>query len=92
MTYSTFVLQYPEFAAIDQPFVQAWLDAANLEIDREVWGAKADSGQGLLAAHKMALSPMGRNARTDKPTTTTVYGVSYDEMVLQVGSGYRVTL
>lgn len=92
MTYAAFILEYPEFAGTDQVMVQKFLDRALLRIDTEVWGLKADAGQGLLCAHMLALSPMGKNARTDKPATTSVYGSDYEAMQLTVSMGYRVTL
>jgi hypothetical protein len=96
VTRATFVAQFPEFADTNTPQVEAVLAAAELEIDREVWGAKGDQGQMYLAAHKLALSPYG-NAATmvlKKPNDgahgDTVYGSHYDSLVSQVGSGWRV--
>jgi hypothetical protein len=56
---ATFLAQFPEFKNTNtaQPtLVPAMLAAAELEIDREVWGAKGDQGQMYLAAHKLSLS------------------------------------
>lgn len=96
VTLSAFVVKFPEFAGAEDPQVQAFLDEAELEIDREVWLEKGDTGQGYLAAHKLALSPYGNAARMiltkpeDTPHGNTTYGVHYDSLVMQVSSGYRV--
>lgn len=92
-TYATFVIQFKEFAPLDQPYVQAFLDAAALEVPSAIWGAKQDQGIFYLAAHKLASSPMGNNARTtvvsaDNPTT---YLAEFRRLVRQVSSGFRVT-
>lgn len=91
VTVAAFIVQFPEFTRVDVAQIQAHLDAADLEIDRIVWGAKADQGQAYLAAHKLALSPFGNNARLVTSSQSTTYCVHYDRLVRQVGSGYRVT-
>lgn len=95
-TLEVFVVQFPEFADTNPAQVNVFLAAADLEIDRSVWGAKADQGQMYLAAHKLALSPFGNNAEMvlKKPNEgmhgETVYGSHYDALVAQVSSGFRV--
>lgn len=96
VTYETFVTQFPEFDGANAGQVDATLAAAELEIDRSVWGAKSDQGQMYLAAHKLALSHYGQAAELvqkkpkDTPHGETTYGVHYDSLVIQVGSGFRV--
>lgn len=93
-----FLIQFPEFGAAktSAALIDAMLGAADLEIDREVWGAKADQGQMYLAAHKLALSPYGNAAQLvltkpkDTPHGETTFGVHYDALVMQVASGFRV--
>ncbi len=95
-TFATFVVQFPEFDGANQTQVEAMLAAADLEIDRDVWGAKADQGQMYLAAHKLALSHYGQAAELvqkrpkDTPHGETTFGVHYDSLVMQVASGFRV--
>lgn len=90
MTVTDFLTQFPEFRNTDLDLVQAMLNAALLEIDASVWRAKADQGQGYLAAHKLALSPFGQNARMVAKDGTTTYMVHYDALRGQVASGFRV--
>lgn len=94
--YASFVAQFPEFEGAPNTLVDATLAAAELEIDREVWGAKGDQGQMYLAAHKLSLSHWGQVSELvqkkpkDTPHGETTYGVHYDSLVDQVASGFRV--
>jgi hypothetical protein len=96
-TLETFLVQFPEFGDTNPAQVQAFLDAAELEIDRDVWLAKGDQGQMYLAAHKLALSPYGNASEmvlkkpNPGPHGETSFGTHYDSLVMQVSSGYRVT-
>ena len=63
VTRATFIVQFPEFTGTDVPQVEAVLAAAELEIDRTVWGVKGDQGQMYLAAHKLNLSAYGNDAQ-----------------------------
>ena len=85
-----FVIQFPEFTKTGVPLVETMLAAALLEIDADVWGAKATQGQYYLAAHKLALSPFGNNAEMVAKDGSTTYQVHYDSLVRQVASGFRV--
>lgn len=94
-TSADFRAQFPEFTQVADATVNPILAAALLEIDPDVWGVKADQGQLYLAAHKLALSPFGNNAKMVTPAGkgthgTTYYGQHYDSLVMQVASGFRV--
>lgn len=91
VTVAAFVVQFPEFRNASTDLLQAHLDAAELEIDREVWETKGDQGQMYLAAHKLALSPFGNNAKLVPAGGITTYEIHYDRLVRQVSSGFRVT-
>jgi len=88
MTLAEFRVQFPEFVNAPDTLVNAMLAAALLEIDLEVWGAKADQGQGYLAAHKLALSPFGNATRMVlNGSGATVYRVHYEDLQSQVAKG-----
>lgn len=95
MTRAEFLAQFPEFARADTTLVDKMLAAALLEIDADVWAAKADQGQGYLTAHKLALSPFGQAARmvinnvAKTPHGQTTFGVHYDTLVTQVALASR---
>ena len=62
--------------------IQAFLNAAALEINLTVWGAKADQGTYYLAAHDLCLSPYGQNAKQSlikgkDGFEATIYGLKY---------------
>lgn len=63
MNIDQFLISFPEFADTDADLVNAKLVEAGNELDSEMWGTNFDAAQGYLAAHKLALSPMGQNAR-----------------------------
>ena len=104
-----FRARYPEFNNVSDVLCTAVLSEAALEHDTSVWGAfgqvggpatKADAGQMALAAHKLAVSPYGQNARTvydKKPGFSvsdgykrTTYGWEWLNMRYAVTSGWRV--
>lgn len=90
---ATFRARFPE-APTEDTFVQARLDEAELEIDATVWGAKAETGHGYLTAHKLGMTPYGRDARIEKPDgeITTTYGELFEQLAMRVGGAYRVVL
>lgn len=72
-TASTFKARWAEFAPQSDDLVDAVLAEAAAECDERVFGASYDHAVGLLAAHKMAVSPFGQTARQeggDKSSTT----------------------
>jgi hypothetical protein len=90
VTLSAWRVVYPEFNGARDPLVQASLDFAAIEVDAEVWGTKTDHGIGLLAAHYLALSPYGQNARMVAKDGSTTYGKSYESLRDSVAAGLRI--
>lgn len=91
MLVADFRKQFPEFINVPDVLITAMLTAAALEVDPEVWGVKADQGQAYLAAHKLALSPWGNNARLVARDGSTTYETHYRRLVVQVARGALVT-
>ncbi len=102
-TLAQFRAQFAEFNSISDVLVTTMMGAAVLEIDTSVWGAlgqlggpmtKADQGQMYLAAHKLAVSPFGQNAKTlynnKRGYQRTTYGTEFELLQRGVVSGYRV--
>ena len=89
---------------VQDSLVVAFLGAAALELDLSVWGpygvvggnqTKADQGQMYLAAHKLAVSPLGQAAKmVADPKRVgyerTTYGSEFRLLMRGVTSGYRV--
>lgn len=89
-------MQFPEFRGVPDAMVNAFLTAAALEIDPQIWGPTGDQGQAYLTAHRLASSPFGQNAKMiTSPNATgynrTNYGQTYRELQIQASSGFRVS-
>jgi uncharacterized protein YcbX len=94
-TLASFRARHSEFTATPDVAVQAALDAAADEIDATVWGASAAEGHGLLAAHKLALSPFGVDMRLGAfgdNKARSVYGDQHEQLAARVGGAYRLVL
>ena len=93
---TNFLERFPEFSKtnVSNPsLVQDMLDDAALVIDPSTWGPLAGQGHGYLAAHMLALSPFGQQARLvldGKAGDSTTYQKHYERLMRLVGSGYRV--
>jgi hypothetical protein len=103
-----FRVQFPEANGVSDTLVTQYLGAAALEIDLSVWGAfsdpvlapamtKADQGQLYLAAHKLAISPFGQNAKmttvirkNESGYRRTTYGAEFLLLMQGVTGGFRV--
>lgn len=86
-----FRVQFPEFDKVGDPLVNAALMRAALDINVDVWGAKQDTGHGLLAAHLLAISPMGQMARMSSKEGDSTYGKQYrDNQATVAGMVLRV--
>ena len=92
ITVEQFTSHFPEFEDCPPAFLQSYLDDAETCIDRTIWGEdKGDIGQKYLAAHNLALSPFGQQARLiAKGAKTTTYFTRYDEVRRKIASGHRV--
>lgn len=63
MTLAQFIVRHSAFAPVKPDTVQAVLDAAEKELNADELGEAYDEAHGLLTAHKLCLTPEGRNAR-----------------------------
>jgi hypothetical protein len=82
-TLSDLVELLPEFtdAVNSRPaMVQGHLDAAAPEVSAEVWGASYTLAVCLKAAHSLALSPFGTQARLEGTVSETVYSARFENM------------
>ncbi len=87
LTTEQFLARYPEFAGTGPDLVEAKLAEADLQVDAAVWGDQADIGHGLVAAHLLATSPFGENARMVAKDGTTTYGTRLETMQRRVAKG-----
>lgn len=91
LTLSQFRTRFPEFAAVTDPTMQAFLDAAELRTDAEVFGALASDAHGWLAAHLAAASPQGREARLTKSSEKTLYLIERESLETICGAAWGAT-
>jgi hypothetical protein len=91
---STLVARYPEFQpALDQypDMVDACLAQAEVQIDRTVYRDKADAAVHALAAHLLALCPLGGEpARLEPESMNTIYWGQYKALRQSLRCGMQV--
>lgn len=71
------------FGPIKDPVVQLVLDLAARELNAMELGSAYDEAHGLLAAHKLAISPHGRAARLVDDKGKTTYENEFAAVVLR---------
>lgn len=94
LTQSDFLIRFPEFApAASSGLVQSKLDEALGALNPEVYQHQLEFAQGYLAAHLLAISPLGKNARLeDDPSNgDTPYGRRYRQIRKQLAPRGFVT-
>lgn len=90
VTQAAFLASYPEFNPASTELLAAKLAAAELQVDADVWGGKADLAVMLTAAHLLAISPFGQRARLVSDAGKTTYEGELSRMKKTVGFGFRV--
>ncbi|KKN75983.1 hypothetical protein LCGC14_0375400 [marine sediment metagenome] len=90
VTVETFIESFPEFRSASVDVIKAKLAEAVLQVDAKVWEGKTDLGVKYTAAHLLALSPFGRQAKLVSKDGSTTYEQHRDDLMLQVSSGFRV--
>lgn len=81
MILATFKLLCPEFRTTPDLTVQAFLDLAAKELNVDEIGDAYDEAHRLLTAHKIAISPLGVNARTLNDAGQTTYEVEFEKVL-----------
>jgi len=87
---TTLVTRYPEFTSTPATLVAACIADAQVMIDASYYGAKADAATHALAAHYIAINPLGEMARLDKKGEKTTYLLQYNQIKRSLGAGCRV--
>lgn len=90
VTVESFRESFPEFRSASLELIKAKIDEAALQVDAVVWEGKTDLGVKYTAAHLLALSPFGRQAKLVSKDGTTTYQTHRDDLISQVTSGFRV--
>lgn len=92
LTLEQFLLVCPEFGDTDLQLVNATLIEAAAEIDPCTAGSMTNNLHKYLTAHKLAMSPMGQNARMLTPEGgTTTYLKHFNDIVRKLPLGINVS-
>jgi hypothetical protein len=85
-TPDTFREEYAEFRLLSDEVVQAKLDAAYRRVGPEMFGDLRDDAAKLLAAHLLAVSPLGEPSTRSvkKEGARTTYLDEFDRIVQEV--------
>lgn len=87
VTLASFRVAFPEFGEASDSLVQAKLDEATLALDARVFGVRFDEAVRYRAAHTLALSPFGQNARLVAKDGSTTYGTHLDAVTRSCAGG-----
>ncbi len=86
----SFLVSHPEFTPAGAELIQAKLDEAALEVDVALWGVRADTGIKLTAAHLLAVSPFGQQARLVAKNGSTTYSTRLIDLYKLAAGGVRL--
>jgi hypothetical protein len=92
VSYGAFIIDYPEFAETDRTTIERKLQQAERDTHYLVWGSKQRLGIMLLAAHYLACSPIGEQARLAKDNIKTVYSELREQQEQIVALGLNRTI
>lgn len=87
MDLATFRLEFTEFRTIPDDQIQRALDRAEEAVDPVTFGDSYDLAHGNRAAHLLASSPMGQNARLQSDKAETTYGRAFREIQIRKATG-----
>ena len=89
-TAASFKAARQEFANIADAAVTLALSDATSELDPRVFGDTFDQAVGLLAAHKLSVSPYGQQARLEPKTGdgTTTYHAELQRLTRKKAGGF----
>lgn len=87
---ATFLARFPEFTPATTAMVTAALGEAVRNVDESVFGDKTEDACFWKAAHLLAISPFGQQARMVSKEGDTTYGKYFNMLAKSVTPGFRV--
>lgn len=69
----TFKVRFPEFGRLPDAVIQDAINRGTARTNATVMGNQTDEAIGYMAAHLLALSPFGQQARLSEPGKMTTY-------------------
>lgn len=85
-----FLARFPEFEPASKSMIEAALDEAERNVDAELFADKTDDAIRWKAAHLLAISPFGQQARLIAKDGSTTYGKQFWALARSVTPGFRV--
>lgn len=89
MSLKNFIQRFPEFQDTESKLVELALAEAQNEMNRQYWGNMFDVAYFYLAAHKLAISPMGEPSRLADVQEKNVYQLEYERLCRSTFLGAR---
>lgn len=90
VTVGELTTRFPEFATAEPTLIQSAIDDAELMVDRDFYGTRADMAVKYYAAHLIATNPLGEMARLKKNEEPTTYLEQFNRIKYSTGAGCRV--
>lgn len=90
---TSLLARFPEFTAANTSYpnlVSGAITDATALVDATEYGDKADMAITYLAAHFIAINPLGELARLDKRGEKTTYLLMFERVKKSIGFGCRV--
>ena len=78
-----FVDRFPEFVEAETAYpgmITSCIASAQRRVDETVWGSTYQDGAMMLAAHLLAISPFGQNARLVAKDGSSTYLTEFERM------------
>jgi hypothetical protein len=90
MSHIYFTTRFPEFVNTDPNPIEMALSEARCEINPKYFGDTFVIAVHYLAAHKLAISPMGENCRLEASAEKTIYQLEYERLCKSAFLGAQV--
>ncbi len=92
LSITTFRARFPEFQSLPDPTIQDAINRGAAQSDSVIFGDLVDESTGYLAAHFLALSPYGQQARLTGANESTTYYLHWRRLATKKAAGWaRVT-
>ncbi len=92
MNIERFLARFPEFdeKGIKPSLIEMAIAEAQNEMNKSYWGELFEPASHLLAAHKLAISPMGEACRLEAASEKTIYQIEYERLCKSAFLGAQV--
>lgn len=92
MNTERFLARFPEFdeKGIKITLIEMAIAEAQREMNKNFWGELFEQASHFLAAHKLAISPMGEACRLDSSSEKTIYQIEYERLCKSAFIGAQV--